>query len=80
MNDDLISREEALERLRLLKRFNTTEAMQIAIDVAEQQINFCRIAFDKKKVKEELENYLFEKYCVEGDDKTADIVEKGGIE
>ena len=50
----LISRKEALERLQLLKKFNTTEAMQIAIDVAEQQINFCRTAFDKEKVIEEL--------------------------
>ena len=37
-------------------------------------------AFDKEKVIEELEDYLFEKYCVEGDEKIADIVEKGGIE
>ena len=37
-------------------------------------------AFDKEKVIEELEDYLFEKYCVEGDEKIAGIVEKGGIE
>lgn len=37
-------------------------------------------AFDKEKVIEELEDYLFEKYCVEGDEKIAEIVEKGGIE
>ena len=37
-------------------------------------------AFDKKKVIEELEYYLFEKYCVEGDEKVAEIIEKGGIE
>lgn len=37
-------------------------------------------AFDKGKVIEELEYYLFEKYCVEGDEKVAEIVEKGGIE
>ena len=37
-------------------------------------------AFDKKKVIEELEYYLFEKYCVEGDEKVAEIVEKGGVE
>ena len=37
-------------------------------------------AFDKEKVIEELEDYLFETYCVEGDEKIADIVEKGGIE
>lgn len=37
-------------------------------------------AFDKEKVIEELEDYLFEKYCVEGDEKIAEIIEKGGIE
>ena len=37
-------------------------------------------AFDKGRVIEELEYYLFEKYCVEGDEKVAEIVEKGGIE
>ena len=36
--------------------------------------------FDKEKVIEELEDYLFEKYCIEGDEKIAEIVEKGGIE
>ena len=37
-------------------------------------------AFDRERVIEELEDYLFEKYCVEGDEKIAEIVEKGGIE
>lgn len=37
-------------------------------------------AFDKKKVIEELEYYLFEKYCVEGDENISEIVKKGGIE
>lgn len=37
-------------------------------------------AFDKEKVIAELENYLFEKYCVEGDEKIAEIVEKGGVD
>ena len=35
-------------------------------------------AFDKEKVIEELENYLFEKYCVEGDSRIDEIVEKVG--
>ena len=37
-------------------------------------------AFDKEEVIKELENYLFEKYCVEGDSRIDEIVEKGGIE
>ena len=86
---DLISREEALERLQILKKFNTAEIIQDVIDAAEQQINFCSTAFDKEKVIEELksaENYLY----VNGIRITnfkfihpltaIEIVEKGGIE
>lgn len=58
MSDDLISRKEALERLRLLKRLNTTEAIQIVISVAEQQINNCKTAFDKEKVTQELKSNM----------------------
>lgn len=62
---DLISREEAIERLEILRRFNAEEAMQIAIDAAEQQINSCTPVFDKEKVisnlREELEFAEIEK-------------------
>ena len=57
MSDDLISRKEALKRLRLLKKLNTTEAIQIAIDAAEQQINNCKTAFDKEKVMGKLRKW-----------------------
>ena len=56
-NDDLISRKEALERLRLLKRLNTTETIQIVISAAEQQINNCKTAFDKEKVMGKLRKW-----------------------
>ena len=86
MSDDLISRKEALERLRLLKRLNTTEAIQIVISVAEQQINNCKTAFDKEKVLEDLEA-LAEMESRNMNDEAAmaythaiGIVEKGGIE
>ena len=84
MSDDLISRKEALERLQLLKKFNTTEAMQIAIDVAEQQINFCRTAFDKERVLEEIQDIA--DLSVEDGlwhvelQETLEIVEKGGLD
>lgn len=58
MSDDLISRKEALERLELIKKFNPQEGIQIAIEAAEQQINFCRTAFDKEKVIEELKGEI----------------------
>ena len=50
------------------------------IDMVMDDIDEMPTAFDKEKVIEELENYLFEKYCVEGDSRIDEIVEKGGIE
>ena len=38
------------------------------------------IAFDADKVAERLEEYLFEKYCIETDAKIDEIVKGGGIE
>ena len=49
-------------------------------ETAQKLIDRQPTAFDKEKVKEELENYLFEKYCVEGDEKIDEIIDKGGIE
>ena len=37
-------------------------------------------AFDVDKVVEKLENYLFEKYCIEGDATIDEIVKGGGVE
>ena len=37
-------------------------------------------AFDVDKVVEQLENYLFEKYCIEGDATIDEIVKGGGGE
>lgn len=37
-------------------------------------------AFDVDKVAERLEEYLFEKYCIEGDAKIDEIVKGGGVE
>ena len=37
-------------------------------------------AFDVDKVVEQLENYLFEKYCIEGDTTIDEIVKGGGAE
>lgn len=35
--------------------------------------------FDVEKVIEQLENYLFEKYCIEGDATIDEIVKGGGV-
>lgn len=37
-------------------------------------------AFDVDKVVDQLENYLFEKYCIGGDTTIDEIVKGGGIE
>ena len=36
-------------------------------------------AFDVDKVIEQMENYLFEKYCIEGDTTIDEIIKGGGI-
>ncbi len=38
-----------------------------------------KTAFDVDKVVEQLENYLFEKYCIEGDTTIDEIIKGGGI-
>ena len=53
---------------------------RIENDLVRIVVKCAPTAFDKEKVIEELEDYIFEKYCVEGDEKIAEIVEKGGIE
>lgn len=36
-------------------------------------------AFDVNEIAEQLENYLFEKYCIEGDTTIDEIIKGGGI-
>ena len=37
-------------------------------------------AYDVDKVVEQLDDYLFDKYCVEGDSKIYEIVKEGGVD
>ena len=73
MSDDLISRKSLIENLN---KFAPEHYTALVNDLIMKE----QTAFDKEKVIEELEDYLFEKDCVEGDEKIAGIVEKGGIE
>jgi hypothetical protein len=43
-------------------------------------INKQPTVFDVDNVVEQLENYLFEKYCIEGDTTIDEIVKGGGVE
>ena len=80
MSDDLISRKNFITEMEInignIYNPDIIKGMKFAIDL----INSRPTAFDKEKVKEELESYLFEKYCIEGDEKIDEIIEKGGIE
>ena len=78
MSDDLISRKALLDRFRYGDK--ESESDKAWICAVRRMIKEQPTAFDKEKVIEELEDYLFEKYCVECDEKIAEIVEKGGIE
>ena len=88
MNDDLISRKVLLDELSSLRielngiscRKEFKKTVKEVLDCVKHVVEDQPTAFDKEKVIEELEDYLFEKYCVEGDEKIAEIVEKGGIE
>lgn len=46
------------------------------IDCVNNQLT----AFDVDKVVERLENYLFEKYCIEGDSMIDEIIKGGGVD
>ena len=83
MSDDLISRQAAYKTFSdyLNRNFIGEVSSQTELSIGEiaSVIKSIPTAFDKEKVIEELEDYLFEKYCVEGDAKIAEIVEKSGI-
>ena len=58
----------------------TSEFAQDTRNAAQMLIDNQPTAFDVDKVVEQLEEYLFEKYCIEGDAKIDGIVKGGGIE
>lgn len=49
-------------------------------DAVKDVINNMPTAYYPDKVVEQLEDYLFEKYCVEGDSKIERIVKGGGVD
>ena len=81
MSDDLISRKALLgtECLLMTDIVENNSTAKYILEQVLYDVEHAETAFDKEKVIEELEDYLFEKYCVEGDEKIAEIVEKGGI-
>lgn len=84
MSDDLISKKAVIVLIDKLGYINVSSRDDFnanrRMDKVRQEVVELPTAFDKGKVIEKLENYLFEKYCVEGDEKIAEIVEKGGVD
>ena len=52
----------------------------LCLESSKEIIDEQPTAFDVDKVVEQLEEYLFEKYCIEGDTAIDEIVKGGGVE
>ena len=53
---------------------------RLCLESTKEIIDEQPTAYDVDKVVEQLENYLFEKYCIEGDTTIDEIVKGGGVE
>lgn len=87
MSDDLISRKALMEEIGSLYVFVSgirAEKGFLASIMEEYKksvfkcIEEAPTVYDVDAVCEELENYLFEKYCIEGDTKVDEIVRNWG--
>lgn len=73
----LIDADDLIEYIKIWDIGNSISSDQKEfIDCVNKQLT----AFDVDKVVEQLENYLFEKYCIEGDATIDEIVKDGGVE
>ncbi|MDY3854786.1 MAG: hypothetical protein SO170_07535 [Butyribacter sp.] len=54
---------------------DTYNAIENCIKAVEEQPT----AYDMDKVVEQLEDYLFDKYCIDGDSKISEIVKQGVV-
>ena len=67
--------------LKRLEEWNTSDKMDKALyNFARNRIVEQPTAYNIDKVVEQLEDYLFEKYCVEGDSEIERIVKGGGVD
>lgn len=53
---------------------------RLCLESTKEIIDEQPTAYDVDKVVEQLENYLFEKYCIEGDTTIDEIVKGGGVD
>ena len=70
------------DMIKCLKPLKSEEEMidsDVALLSTIMEIDNQPTAFDADKVAERLEEYLSEKYCIEGDAKIDEIVKGGGV-
>ena len=73
----LIDADELIKYIKIWEIGTSISSVQKEfIDCVNEQPT----AFDVDKVIEQMEKYLFEKYCIEGDEKIDEIVKGGGVE
>ena len=73
----LIDADELIKYIKILEIGTSISSDQKEfIDCINKQPT----VFDVDNVAEQLENYLFEKYCIEGDATSDEIVKGGGVE
>ena len=71
------------DMMKCLKPLELEEEMidsDVALLSTIMEIDKQPTAFDVDEVVEQLKNYLFEKYYIEGDTKIDEIVKGGGVE
>lgn len=79
--NDLIKRSDVLETLEsVFKKYNIAYGQEYGgfAEAVPESIKNIPTACDVDKVVEQVENYLFEKYCIDGDSKIEEIVKGGG--
>ena len=73
----LIDADELIKYIKILEIGTSISSDQKEfIDCINKQPT----VFDVDNVAEQLENYLFEKYCIEGDATIDEILKGGGVE
>lgn len=82
IDEDVIARESVKILVWLIERQEQGISTTLG-ELHEKWIDAVRrapTAYDPDKVVERLEDYLFEKYCVEGDAEIERIVKGGGVD
>ena len=78
--DDLISRKTLLRIISYYLSHTPDDSSEYyAYKTISNEVRALPTAFNKKKMIEAMDDYLFDKYCIEGDNTIFEIMEKGGV-